>query len=161
MEDRSLNGQREGSKSWIPPHTVRPIAVCVVRRDDSILVFEGHDSVKDETFYRPLGGSIEFGESAFEAVVREFREEIGADLVDLRYVGLIENIFTYNGYPGHEIVLVYEGDLAKRALYEMQETTGVEDAGDRFKVMWKRITDFDPGKAPLYPEGLTELLSGD
>jgi 8-oxo-dGTP pyrophosphatase MutT (NUDIX family) len=144
--------------SWIPPRRIRPIVVCVVRRDDSILVFEGYDGVKDETFYRPLGGSIEFGESAIEAVVREFREEIGADLTDLSYVGLLENIFTYEGHPGHEIVLVYEGRFASQAPYEMQETTGVEDIGASFKVMWKPLSDFGPGGPPLYPDGLKELL---
>jgi 8-oxo-dGTP pyrophosphatase MutT (NUDIX family) len=161
VEDRALTRHPEGGQAWVPPHAVRPIAVCVVRRDDAILVFEGYDSVKDETFYRPLGGSIEFGESAVEALVRELREEIGAELIDLRYIGLLENIFTYKGYPGHEIVLVYEGRFASQALYEMQETTGVEDFGATFKVMWKRIRDFGPGKAPLYPEGLSELLSED
>ncbi len=145
--------------SFVPPRRVRPIAVCVVRRDDSILVFEGYDSVKDETFYRPLGGSIEFGESAVEAVVREFHEEIGADLINLRYVGVTENIFTYEGHPGHEIVLVYEGDLAAPALYEMQEMTGVEDGGGPLKVMWKPLSDFGPEGEPLYPDGLTQLPS--
>jgi len=147
--------------SFIPPPRIRPIAVCVVRHGESILVFEGHDSVKDQTFYRPLGGSIEFGELGAEAAVREFREEIGAELLNLKYVGALENIFTYEGHPGHEIVLVYEADIASRDLYESQVAKGFEDGGGQFKVLWKPLSDFGPDVDLLYPEGLSKLLAAE
>ena len=41
---------------------IRPVALCVFHHDKRILVFEGYDKAKDEIFYRPLGGGIEFGE---------------------------------------------------------------------------------------------------
>lgn len=44
------------------PQTIRPLAICVFRHAGRILVAEGTDEVKGETFYRPLGGAIEFGE---------------------------------------------------------------------------------------------------
>ncbi len=91
---------------------IRPIAICVCRDGERILVAEGHDSVKKQIFYRPLGGTIEFGEHGEEAVRREFQEEIGAELDEVRYLGMLENIFTYEGNRGHEIVLVYDGRLA-------------------------------------------------
>lgn len=147
--------------SYIPPPQVRPIAIGVVRRDRSILVFEGHDSLKHQIFYRPLGGTIEFGELGAEAVAREFQEEIGADLVNLRLLGTLENRFELEGHPGHEIVLVYEAELAEPALYETEETTGYEDSGKSFKVLWKQLSDFGPGADPLYPDGLAELLAGE
>lgn len=83
------------------PGKVRPLAICVFRRGDSILVAEGHDRVKRQTFYRPLGGRIEFGERAAETVARELREEIQQEVRDLRYLGTLENIFTYEGQPGN------------------------------------------------------------
>lgn len=147
--------------SYFPPSHVRPIAVCIVRRGDSILVFEGHDSVKDQTFYRPLGGSIEFGELGAEAAMREFREEIGVDLENLKYVGTLENLFTYEGRPGHEIVLVYEADIANPDAYETDVIEGHEDGGGTFKVVWKPVSEFGSGADPLYPEGLAELLAKD
>jgi len=147
--------------SYAPPRKVRPIAVCIIRRSDSILVFEGHDNVKNQTFYRPLGGSIEFGELGVAAVVRELREEVGADLINISFVGVLENLFTYEGHPGHEIVLVYKAELASRDLYEVNESIGYEDGGDQFKVMWKPVSEFGPGGDPLYPDGLAELLSGE
>ena len=73
---------------------------------------------KGRLYYRPLGGTIEFGERGEEAVRREFREEIAADLADVRYLGMLENIFTYDGRRGHEIVLVYDGLLTDASLYK-------------------------------------------
>lgn len=43
---------------------IRPIALAIPRRGDDLLVFEYHDRSKGETFCRPLGGGIEFGETA-------------------------------------------------------------------------------------------------
>jgi len=43
---------------------IRSIAICVFRHKNHILVAEGYDPVKDEYFYRPLGGGIEFGETS-------------------------------------------------------------------------------------------------
>jgi 8-oxo-dGTP pyrophosphatase MutT (NUDIX family) len=136
---------------------IRPIAICVCRDGDRILVAEGHDSKKDQTFYRPLGGTIEFGERGDETVRREFREEIAADLTEIRYVGMLENIFTYEGQRGHEVVLVYDGRLSDASLYEKGTIQG-DELGQPFKAVWKRLDEFEPGKPPVYPDGLLELL---
>lgn len=139
------------------PEAIRAIALCVCRHGDRILVAEGHDSKKGETFYRPLGGTIEFGEHGEEAVRREFMEEIGAELVDVRYLGMLENIFTYEGARGHEIVLVYDSRLADETLYEKDVILGNE-LGTSFKAVWKRLDEFGPGMPPVYPDDLLELL---
>src|SRR4051812_6931891 len=94
---------------------IRPIAICIFMKGDRTLVAEGYDVAKKQTFYRPLGGGIKYGERSQDAVVREVREEIGAEAINLRYLATIENIFTYNGEVGHEIVQVYRGDLANPA----------------------------------------------
>lgn len=58
---------------------VRPIALCVFRDEsDRILVLEGYDPTRALTFYRRLGGGIEFGERSQDTVAREIREELGA-----------------------------------------------------------------------------------
>jgi len=88
---------------------IRPLAICVFCNHNRILVAEGYDPVKKQTFYRPLGGGIEFGESSEHTIHRELMEEIGAEVSDLKYLGTLENIFVFNGEPGHEIVMVYDG----------------------------------------------------
>lgn len=136
---------------------IRPLAICLFSRDGRILVAEGFDPVKQETFYRPLGGGIEFGETGEEAVRRELREEIQAEVAEVHYLGALENIFTFNGQPGHEIVLVYDGRLADERLYAKNEIHGQDNETLRFVSSWKSLDEFGPG-APLYPDGVVEML---
>src|ERR1700754_860221 len=98
--------------------SIRPIAVAVPRRGEDLLVFEYHDSTKDETFYRPLGGGIDFGETAEVSVRRELREELGVELQDVRLLGVLENLFHAFGRDSHEIVFVFDCLLADQSLYE-------------------------------------------
>ena len=138
--------------------SIRAKAVCVVRRGDEILVNEAYDPTKGETFYGPLGGGVEFGERAAAAVRREMREEVGVELADVALLGVLENIFTYDGRPGHEIVFVFEARLADPALYGREAIEGDEE-GLRFVARWVPLDRFAAaGAGPLYPEGLYELL---
>ena len=138
---------------------IRPIAICVFNHNGKILVFEDYDPSKSETFYRPLGGGIEFGEYSVETVHRELMEEIGTKVKDLVYLGTLENIFIFNGTPGHEIVQVYDGVLVESGLYKQPMISGREtDINLPLKVVWKNLDEFGPGKSILYPDGLLELL---
>ncbi|MBT3711843.1 MAG: NUDIX domain-containing protein [Anaerolineae bacterium] len=137
---------------------IRVITICVIRKGNTILVFEGYDPTRDQTFYRPLGGQIEFGEYSLDALRREFREEINAELVNLRYVQTLENIFTAYGKPSHEVIFVFEGELANQSLYNRNIIIGQEDNGESFEAKWVPIADFHAEKFPLYPNGLLELL---
>jgi 8-oxo-dGTP pyrophosphatase MutT (NUDIX family) len=136
---------------------IRPLAICIFLRNGRILVTEAVDSIKQQTFYRPLGGGIDFGETSSDAVIREVREEINAEVANLRYLGTLENIFTYNGVPGHEIVQVYDGELVDESLYSMKSVPGVESDGKPFGAIWKMLDAFSDER-PLYPHGLLDLL---
>jgi 8-oxo-dGTP pyrophosphatase MutT (NUDIX family) len=138
---------------------IRPLAICVFRNNDRILVAEGYDEIKDNTFYRPLGGGIEFGEYSEQTIHRESMEEIGVEVSGLKYLGMLENVYVFNGMPGHEIVLVYDGVLKNSGLYEQAEVEGKEaEIDESFKAVWKSLNEFGEGKSILYPIGLKELL---
>lgn len=141
----------------VPPRIVRPIALAIIRQDDRLLVFRGEDRLKPEVFYRPLGGGIEFGETAETAVRREIREEIGAELANVRLLGTVENLFTLNGGPGHEIALLFEAELEDRTMYGATFIDGVEADGTPMPVLWKSLADFEAGDV-LYPDGLLRIL---
>jgi 8-oxo-dGTP pyrophosphatase MutT (NUDIX family) len=138
---------------------IRPLAICVFRNNNRILVHQGYDELKKEYFYRPLGGGIEFGESSVETICRELMEELNveADRASLRYLGTVENIFEFNGIPGHEIIMVYDGALKDSGLYDQAVIVGKE-ADEEIRAEWKSIDEFGEGKAILYPTGLLELL---
>ena len=139
---------------------IRPLAICVFQKNDKILVAKGYDSVKDEYFYRPLGGGIKFGEPAMETISRELMEEIQAEVEreSLRFLGAVENIFTFVGKAHHEIVLIYDGALKESALYKRGEIVGQAENGEEVRALWKSLDEFESGKLILYPSGLMELL---
>ena len=138
---------------------IRPLAICIFSHNGKILVCEGYDPTKGETFYRPLGGAIEFGEYSIDTIQRELMEEIGAEVKELVYLGALENIFTFDGTPGHEIVQVYDGALVDPGLYGQDVISGHESGENLpMKVVWKSLDEFGLNKSILYPDGLLKLL---
>jgi len=139
---------------------IRPIVICLFRNGDRIMVSEAYDSSKGEYFCRPLGGGIEFGEHSRDAMLREIEEEIGAEVEKLELVGVLENIFIYEGAQGHEIVFVYDAEFKDRGMYERSEIQGYRmeiDAG--FVARWQSLEEIRGKNTRLVPEGLADLLS--
>lgn len=137
---------------------IRAIAICVFRKGDSILVCEGFDEVKQDYYFRPMGGGIEYGETSFNAIKREVLEEIGASMTNIHFLGAVENIFTHNGNLGHEIVFVYDAEFVEKTFYEKSSFVGYEDNGAAFTLHWKPISDFKSNGLRLVPEDLVTLL---
>jgi ADP-ribose pyrophosphatase YjhB (NUDIX family) len=134
----------------------RPIALAIIRRGESILVFPVPDPVKGITGFRPPGGTIEFGETGAETVVREIKEELDVDIVDLRYLGTLENIFTYSGKRGHELARIYQARFAEDATYARSRFECVEANGASFTCVWAVA---EVARDELYPTGLLELIA--
>jgi hypothetical protein len=141
----------------IPPKYPRAQALCVFYNNRRILVYEAADSVKNETFYRPLGGGIHFQEIGSDAAKREIMEELVEETEDIRYLGSVENIYTYEGEPGHEIVLIFDGKFKNKELYNKEHIKAQEGPKSGYAI-WKNIDDFVKKGHILYPDGLTGLL---
>lgn len=137
---------------------IRVIAICVFREREKILVSEAFDTVKQGRFARPLGGAVEPGETAARAIAREIREELAEDVTDLRMLGVLENIFEYEGRPGHEIVFVFDGRFADPSVHSRAELT-VRESGWATSATWRSLGSFGP-ECRLVPEGLAGLLGG-
>ncbi len=140
------------------PGKIRPLALCVFLHEGKILVTEYFDRAKQQVFYRPPGGGIKFGEYSREAATREIREEMGAEMVDVCYLGTIENVFIHNGEQGHEIVLLYRASFADPTFYD-QAIIEADEEGEKLKMVWKPLAELHSEGVPLYPTGLFELLS--
>lgn len=137
---------------------IRAKAVCIFRHAGRILLAEGYDPVKDQHFLIPIGGGVEFGETAAAAAIREVDEEIGAQAVDLQLLGVSENIFEFNGKPGHEIVFVYEGRFADAAFYQKEVVHGIESNGDPLILRWITQGDAVSDKFIIHPHGIKDML---
>ena len=136
---------------------IRVMAICLFRRGDEILVTEGLDTVNNQRYARPLGGGVELGETSEQTIIREIREEIGAEVRELRLLGVLENLFELEGRQQHEVVFVYDGQFADRALYEQAEIR-LLDGGWRTGAIWRPLAWFDE-KCPLVPVGIEKLLA--
>jgi ADP-ribose pyrophosphatase YjhB (NUDIX family) len=130
-------------------------AMAVIRRprDGALLVSEHVDPL-DPVFQRPLGGHVEFGEYALDTVRREFLEEIGQALTDVRLLGVLENIFGWRGETEHEVVFIFTAAFADVSAYEIEEQPILDNSGRR--VVWRAADAVSP---PLYPAGLSELIA--
>ena len=124
--------------------------MCVFSSKGKTLATKGYDKDKNEIFYRLIGGGVEFGEKTEEAVRREVREELSCDVEKLSLTKVLENIFTYEGKQGHEIVFIYKGDLSNKELYDKETISIVEPYGT-LEAEWILIEDVLLKKVILYP----------
>jgi 8-oxo-dGTP pyrophosphatase MutT (NUDIX family) len=139
------------------PSKISVKAYCVFRHETRILVFEGFDISKNLSFYRPLGGRVEPGETSREAIKREILEELGEEIENVKLLGVLEEIFTHEGQPGHEVIFIYDADFIDKRVYEKPSMTAIEANGEVLKVSWKDL-DFFNAYHRLVPIELKALL---
>lgn len=137
---------------------IRVLALGLIRDGERIFVSEGYDPVKQEIFYRALGGGVDLGETSQAALKREFQEEIQADLINIRYLGCIENIFTFNGRQGHEIIQLYQCDFADTKFYQLESLIFSESEHHKHKALWLDIARFKSAELKLVPAEFFKYL---
>ena len=137
---------------------IRIKVVCVFRNRGRILLGDAYDPTKKELFYCPPGGRVEFGEPSEVALRREMKEELGSEIENPALLGVLENLFTFDGQQGHEIVFVYDAELTDKSLYAVDRFKGQESNGQAFNAIWLDVGAIGPRTPPVYPEGLIALL---
>lgn len=79
---------------------------------------------------------------------REIDEKLGATVRDLTFLTTLENIFRIDGTLGHEIVLLYTGQL--NPLPALTNASLTESDGSVAPVVWRPSRD-EQESLPLYP----------
>ncbi len=139
---------------------IRPIALALMKNErKQYLLHKAYDSVTKENFYRPLGGGIEFHETGKIALEREFLEEIGRSISVKSQVACLENLFSYEGKRGHEMVMLYETQFLDPEDYKLEEMDVVESGKVIAQAVWRSIEEIKGEKAKLYPLGLEEVIN--
>ena len=142
------------------PDVTRPCAFVFIRDGARVLVARMSDPGDGTVFHRPLGGGIGFGERAIDAARREIREELDREIRRTLLLGVVENVFTFGGEPGHEIAFVFEAEPDGWSIDEVDGLPieeSIETGGDETAV----VLSLDRlGELPVYPDGVTELLVG-
>lgn len=142
---------------WRPDPRIRAIAVALVYRGADVLVAAVKDDSGSIKGWRPLGGGIEFGETAEDAVVREFLEELGWPIRCVKRLCVLENLFVHEGARGHEVVFAFEAELLE-PMYD-STTFSFIDGGVTNDVAWRPVREFVHGTERLYPEQLVGYLA--
>ena len=78
-------------------------------------------------------------------------------MTNITLVTVLENIFTWNGNPGHEINFVYKADITDKSFYERKEIPFIEERYNNIKAVWLNVSDCINGKYVFYPEGLRNI----
>ncbi len=126
---------------------IRPLAIAVIRKGNKVLAVEDFDKKKNQVFYRLIGGGIEFGEMAKDAVLREIKEEIGLDATVIKQLPTVENIFEFNGKSGHEIIIPFEVELSDDDM-QKDDFTMIEPEFKGYSFKFIEITE----DKKIYPE---------
>lgn len=134
---------------------IRPIVLGLATKGNRLLVGEGFDNVKNQTFYRCLGGGIEFLEKSSDALKREFKEEIEANIIVKDFLGISENIFTYKGHAAHELVLFYSIEIPDK---EFKEEYIINDDSGKHIAKWIDTDEFKNKNKILYPEEVFKYI---
>jgi ADP-ribose pyrophosphatase YjhB (NUDIX family) len=136
----------------VPGQIIKAMAVIQRPGDGALLVSA---AAGPRPFHRPLGGHVELGEYAIDTVHRELAEEIGQRLAGVRLLGVLENIFQWQGAPQHEVVFVFRAAFADPAAYEIEQQPIRDQHGSGDRVIWRPA---GAGGPPLYPDGVAELI---
>lgn len=144
------------------------VALGVIARDGHILLEPMAKWLNTGLMWRPIGGYVEFGERAADAVVREFREELGRDVEVVRLLEVCENFATFDVASGplsiHEIAFWYElrfaahdapDDLEPLASFEQDAPAGDENS----LAHWLSVAELRAGEHPIFPPDLMEKLT--
>jgi len=134
---------------------IRLLALGLIRDRDRLFMSQGYDSRKKEIFYRVMGGGVDFGEYSRDALQREFKEEIEAELTNIKYLGCIENIFIFDGKEGHELIQLYKCDFADRKFYQIEKLAFWEKERKK-TALWVSIDRFKSGELKIVPENFLE-----
>ena len=85
--------------------------VAVVMKDNKVLV----QREKDGTEYALPGGHVKIGETLEEGLIREMREEMGADILCRRLIWSEECFWEWHGRKAHGIAFYYLAEFAENA----------------------------------------------
>ncbi|WP_108861684.1 NUDIX hydrolase [Ruegeria sp. Alg231-54] len=143
---------------WRPHNGIRVKAIGLHWRGDRLLAAEVPNDDGHIKGVRPLGGSVEFGETWHDALKREFREELDVTVEVRGQPLVIENLYQHEGHQGHEIIFVAEIQCPELLNWPDAPISFTEDNGLSWTTGWFSLDALDTGGPALYPTGLKGCL---
>ena len=139
------------TEDWV--FSYRVAGICV--QNGKVLL----QKTTNDSAYAFPGGHVAFGETNEETLVREFREEIGAEVQvgDLKWVA--EIFFPWGSKPCHQICLyhiveILNPEIPKSGMFMAKEHL----EGRKFELEFHWVPIEDVVKLEVYPTETPELL---
>jgi 8-oxo-dGTP pyrophosphatase MutT (NUDIX family) len=128
-----------------------------------ILIYNGkvllQKPIDDDGFAFP-GGHVAFSETNEETLIREFKEEIGLDIIVKNLKWVAEVFFPWDGKPCHQICLYYIVELMNYKQIPLEGkfigTENIENNTFKIEFHWIPIEGIKDNK--IYPTNCVELL---
>ena len=131
----------------------RVAGICV--RDGRVLL----QKPSNDPAYAFPGGHAAFGETNEETLVREFREETGAEVRVGELEWVAEIFFPWGDKPCHQICLYYAVELLSEGVLSDEHSIGTERLeGRSFELEFHWVPISEMGKIEVYPTNAPELM---
>ena len=115
--------------------------------------------VDDPTYALP-GGHVNFGEASEQALIREFKEEVGADIQPVRMIWIGENFFPWGENDCHQVCFYFLVTLRAETQVPLEGCFFARDEAGRkaneIEFCWMEIADLQ--NILLYPLNAKEKL---
>lgn len=122
-----------------------------VIKDNKILL----NRLKNDNFWTFVGGKVAFGENSEKAIIREYFEETGANVVVERLAACVENFFVFNSKQWHEILFFYVLKDNNEELEIFEGERGIKDNSNGI-YKWFDLIELDNVK--IQPECSQQII---
>lgn len=128
----------------------------ILIRDGKVLL----QKPTNDTGYAFPGGHVEFGETNEDTLIREFKEEIGADIKVKEIKWVAEIFFPWGDKPCHQICLYYIIELADETQIPLDGKFIAREQieGRDFDIEFQWIPLIKVKNIDVYPSNASELL---
>jgi 8-oxo-dGTP pyrophosphatase MutT (NUDIX family) len=115
----------------------------ILIRDGKVLL----QRTTTEPDYAVPGGHVNFGEASEQALIREYKEEIGADILPVRLLWIAEIFFPVKEGDCHQICLFYLIELCDETQISLEDPFYAFDALERnptkLEFSWVKLTNLE------------------
>ena len=127
------------------------VALIVNDKEELLVATRAHEPAKG-TLDLP-GGFVDMDETAEEAVAREVKEETGLDVVNVKYLFSLPNIYQYSGFDVHTIDMFFLCNIA--------DSSKMKADDDVAKLEFIKLSELKPEYFGLNSvrKGITQILS--
>jgi len=137
---------------------IQALAYCIVRRNHEVLLRRGEACGGDKSYFYPLGGIMQAGEYSWDAVRRHAKMALDSELHNLTFMGPSEFIGREGDHLLHQIIFLFEADLAEADCYHQPQIGGKGPDRRPCLYRWQPLLAFQRKRNWLLPESLADMM---